>query len=34
MTEGDPENELEGLQERIASMDNELEALHREEKES
>jgi hypothetical protein len=31
MTEGDPENELEGLQERIARTDTELETLRQEE---
>ena len=34
MTEGDPANKLEGLQEVIASTDNELELLRREEMES
>jgi hypothetical protein len=34
MSEGDPENELEALQERIASMGNELDLLRPEEKES
>ena len=30
-TQGDPENQMEGLQERIASTDNELDALRPEE---
>jgi hypothetical protein len=34
MSEGDPENEMEGLQERLASTKNEWELLRQEEKES
>jgi hypothetical protein len=33
-TEGDPENEMESLQEEIARINNELETMRREEKES